>query len=203
MRSDLPRVARPAAATVAFGVTCLLASDQRYVRGEAGLTEAINDWPGAVGEPLELTMPLGTLGAGLLLTALVAVVTLRARATFAVLLASFVAWRLDNAAKELIERPRPPAVLGRDVVLRDSSATGWGFPSGHTTAAFALAAVLHPLLPGRWRWGAWLLAAAVGVARIYVGAHFPLDVVGGAALGAVIGGGAGLLVADGYRRRAR
>ena len=42
---------------------------------------------------------------------------------------------------------------------------------------------------------------AVGVARMYVGAHWPMDVVGGAALGIAIGGAAGVFVADGYRRR--
>jgi len=186
-----------------LGVSAVLVSEQRYIRGEGRVTEAVNDWPRAIGGPLELCMPLGTLGAGLVLTAVVAVVTLRPRATLAVLLASFAAWRLDNVLKEVIERPRPPAVLGSDITLRDGSATGWGFPSGHTTAAFALAAVLHPLLPGRWRWAPWLLATAVGVARIYVGAHFPMDVIGGVALGLVIGGVASLLVADGYRRRAR
>jgi membrane-associated phospholipid phosphatase len=196
-------LAPPGVALAVLGVSSLLVSEQRYVRGEGRVSEALNDWPRAIGEPLELTMPLGTLGAGLLLTALVAVVTLRPRATLAVLLASFVAWRLDNVLKDLIERPRPRAVLGGDIVLRDTGATGFGFPSGHTTTAFALAAVLHPLLPGRWRWVAWLLAAAVGIARIYVGAHFPMDVIGGAALGVAIGGVAGLLVAGGYRRRAR
>jgi membrane-associated phospholipid phosphatase len=84
--------------------------------------------------------------------------------------------------------------------VRDE-AHGFGFPSGHTALAFAVAAVLHPLLPPRARWVVWLLAGAVGLARMYVGVHWPMDVVGGAALGLLIGGAAGLLVADDYRRR--
>ncbi len=201
MRRASPRVLRPGSALAVLVVSSVVVADQRYVLGEGRITRAVNDWPGAIGGPLELIQPLGTLGAGLILTALVAVVTLRPRATLAVLIASLAAWRLDNIVKDLIERPRPPGVL-HDVTLRDDAATGFGFPSGHTTAAFALAAVLHPLLPSRWRWVGWLLAVAVGIGRIYVGAHFPVDVLGGAALGVAVGGAAGLLVADRYRRRA-
>lgn len=56
------------------------------------------------------------------------------------------------------------------------------FPSGHTTSAFAAAVALGLLSP-RWRW--WLLgcAALIGASRVVVGAHYPSDVVGGAALG--------------------
>src|SRR5687767_1605020 len=153
MRRDL---ARPGAALLVLGLSSIIVSDQRYVRGEGAAVDAVNEWPRAVGAPLELLMPLGTLAAGLLLTAVVAVATLRWRPTAAVLLASFAGWRLDNPAKDLVERPRPTAVLN-GITLRDSEATGFGFPSGHATMAFALAMVLHPLLPSRWRWAPWAL----------------------------------------------
>ena len=56
------------------------------------------------------------------------------------------------------------------------------FPSGHTTSAFAAAVALGYMRPS-WRW--WLLGCAllIGVSRVLVGAHYPSDVVGGAALG--------------------
>ena len=59
---------------------------------------------------------------------------------------------------------------------------GLGFVSGHSAVAFSLAAVLSPYL-GRWRGVGYGLAATVSFARIHVGAHLPLDTVGGAALG--------------------
>jgi undecaprenyl-diphosphatase len=60
------------------------------------------------------------------------------------------------------------------------------FPSGHATTSFACATVLALALP-RWRVPLFLLAAAVAWSRVYVGVHYPLDVVAGAALGSAIG----------------
>jgi membrane-associated phospholipid phosphatase len=203
MRADRQGWARPGAALAVVVLSAVVVSDQRYVIGEGRVVDAVNELPRWLGAPLELVMPVGTLGAGLLLTAVVAVVALHWRPTAAVLAAAFVSWRADNVLKDLVERQRPPAILHSDITLRDSEATGFGFPSGHTTTAFALAAVLHPLLPRRWRWVPWAVAVAVGVARMYVGAHFPMDVLGGAALGVAIGGAASLLLLGRYRPRPR
>jgi undecaprenyl-diphosphatase len=64
---------------------------------------------------------------------------------------------------------------------------GLGFVSGHTAVAFAVAAVASPYLDRRGRALAYGLALVVGLARIQVSAHLPLDVVGGAALGYTVG----------------
>ncbi|MCL6614729.1 MAG: phosphatase PAP2 family protein [Firmicutes bacterium] len=77
---------------------------------------------------------------------------------------------LAQVLKHLIRRPRP---FGHD----PSS-----FPSGHAASAFALALVLAWRWP-RLGWLFWLLAALVGVSRIVLGHHYPLDVVAGALLG--------------------
>jgi undecaprenyl-diphosphatase len=75
-----------------------------------------------------------------------------------------------------------------DVVRRgDASAAGEAFVSGHAIIAFSLAVLLTPYLTRRWRIAAWALAAGVCVGRVYVGAHLPLDVVGGAAIGCAVG----------------
>jgi membrane-associated phospholipid phosphatase len=73
------------------------------------------------------------------------------------------------------------------------------FPSGHTATAFAGATVLSHLLP-RAAPAFYLLAAAIAYSRLYVGVHFPLDVVGGAVIGVAT---ALLLLAATRRRSAR
>jgi undecaprenyl-diphosphatase len=64
-------------------------------------------------------------------------------------------------------------------------ATGNGYPSGHAAVAFALATIAWLWFGprSRIRWVLLGVAVVVCFGRVYVGAHFPLDVVGGAALG--------------------
>jgi undecaprenyl-diphosphatase len=73
------------------------------------------------------------------------------------------------------------------------------FPSGHTATSFACATVLSALVP-RAAPAFYVLALAIGYSRIYVGVHWPLDVVGGAVLGIAT---ALLLLAVIRRRSAR
>jgi undecaprenyl-diphosphatase len=65
--------------------------------------------------------------------------------------------------------------------------TTQSFPSGHSTTAFAAATVLSYAVRGRGLALAWLLAAGIAFSRIYIGVHYPLDVVVGAMLGAALG----------------
>jgi undecaprenyl-diphosphatase len=87
--------------------------------------------------------------------------------------------------RQAVDRPRPwrRYALPHTLVPAPKDPS---FPSGHTTIAFACATVLTFLQP-RLGVPLFLLAAAIGFSRIYVGVHYPLDVLGGAVLGVAVG----------------
>jgi len=127
-------------------------------------------------------------------------VDLRCRRVFplvalAATLSFFVASGLNAVMKALVDRGRPPEEIGFDALVGVPGSPS--FPSGHAMTAFAVAAAVALLAP-RLRWPVLGLAAVIGFSRVYLGVHFWLDVLAGAALGAAIG----LLVASSLRRRA-
>jgi len=61
--------------------------------------------------------------------------------------------------------------------------TGMGFPSGHATVITVIMLSLIPYLRNKWRWFPPLAIVLVCLSRLYLGVHFPLDIVGGVALG--------------------
>lgn len=89
-------------------------------------------------------------------------------------------------AKELVDRPRP-YLLESGITQRENITTGSGFPSGHTALITLFCVIVQPYLPKRYRWLIWLVIPAVGLSRVYLGVHAPLDVLGGFALGAFVG----------------
>lgn len=104
----------------------------------------------------------------------------------AVLSADLVAWLL----KALVERPRPfQSILDLDTLMRATEGTS--FPSGHAATSAAGAVVLSLLAP-RLAPAFVALALAIGFSRIYVGVHYPTDVLAGLAIGAAIGAAVGL-----------
>lgn len=86
--------------------------------------------------------------------------------------------------KRIIGRPRPYDILA-DIAHRDVSISGFGFPSGHTALAMAVAMTLWPYVKRKYHWLLILWPISVGVSRIYLGVHAPLDILGGLAVGAI------------------
>ena len=89
----------------------------------------------------------------------------------------------------MVSRERPGTSIGADIHMRgDVSAEGESFVSGHAVMVAAMAGLISPYLSGRWKIIPWALVVMVMIGRVYVGAHNPLDVVCGAALGVAIAG---------------
>jgi len=100
-----------------------------------------------------------------------------------------------GVVKQLVERERPgtticgaperfDATCGQ---FRNVPLEGLSFVSGHAIIAWGIATVLWPVLPRRWRWFPASIALLNAIARVYLGAHNPLDVIGGGAIGVAVG----------------
>jgi membrane-associated phospholipid phosphatase len=87
--------------------------------------------------------------------------------------------------KSLFGRIRPCHVL-TDVHLLVPCGSGLSFPSSHAVNNFAGAVVMSAFLP-KWTWAFMTFAALVAISRVFVGVHYPFDILVGAAVGAACG----------------
>jgi membrane-associated phospholipid phosphatase len=160
---------------------------------EAAVFTWVNRWPDWLAEPLWACQLLGVLGMPLV----VAVPALALRQwRLVVALVLLVPLKLlvhGELVKGLVQRERPGSTIA-GAVLRDVPSAGVAYPSGHAVITAGIVVLLAPYV--RRRWLAVLVALALlnSVARVFLGAHAPLDVVGGAAVGAAIGAALNLVV---------
>jgi undecaprenyl-diphosphatase len=173
-------------AAVVVAVTSVVASGGRVGAAERAVFEAVNGLPDALHGPMWVLQLMGVTGTAVVV-ALVA--AWRRRYRLAVALVALVPLKLlaERAVlKVLVHRERPGTTVPH-ADLRDAAASGLSFPSGHAIIAFGIATLLTPFL-GRWgRVTVWTLAVLNNVSRVYLGAHNPLDVACGAAVGVILG----------------
>ena len=169
-------------------VVCGVLVANRLAAGtDLAVFRRINHWPGWLYPPMWTVQLPGVIGAFPLVAAAAAVLR-RLRLAAALAAATVLKVSLEAAAKIVVQHDRPAETLS-DVILRGKAAAhGLSFPSGHAMVIFAIAALAAPYFKGWWKALPWALAAAVSLSRLYLGAHFPLDVIAGAGLGWFIGG---------------
>ncbi|MGY1593598.1 phosphatase PAP2 family protein [Geodermatophilus sp. SYSU D00708] len=152
---------------------------------ERDVFRLVNDLPAAVFPVVWAVMQLGNVVAVPVLAGLAAL-TRRFRLARDLLVSGGLAYLAADLVKNLVQRERPGG-FELEVNLPEGPVGGLGFVSGHSAVAAALATAVVPYVSRRGRRWAWALAWTVALARVYVGAHLPLDVVCGLALGWAIG----------------
>jgi undecaprenyl-diphosphatase len=150
---------------------------------ERRVFETINGSPGWLEGPMHVLMTLGLMIA-VPVVAGIAFLLRHPRAGTAIGVAGMAAYLLAKLGKELVSRERPLAIFeDAEVIGRGAVQSGLGFPSGHAAVSTAIVCAVIPFLRTPWRWALLLVPLLVSFGRVYVGAHLPLDVIGGAAIG--------------------
>ena len=175
---------RTAAGAAVLAGTLVPLRRDRIGRREQKAFRLVNDLPDPLYVAVWPVMQLGALGAAPV-TAAVALAEGNRPLAGRLLWGGTAAWALAKGVKRVVRRGRPITLLA-GVHTRGQEATGLGYLSGHAAVSAALAAAAWPHLGPGGRRATLGLASAVGVSRIYVGAHLPLDVAGGAALGLLV-----------------
>ena len=187
------------------GLVTLVATAGAVHRDRVGACEArtfraVNGLPDALYPPAWVVMQMGAFGA------VPAAATAAWRAgdgelAARLLLGGTSAWAAAKLVKKVVRRPRPDALLP-GIRGRGRDATGLGYLSGHAAVAVALGAAALPRLGPAARALTLTAMPVVGLTRLYVGAHLPLDIAGGAALGLAADAAAGLVTSGARTRRA-
>ncbi len=173
-----------------FGVSAVLLKTGTLGWDES-LFRLLNEVPAAAASVLT---PLSRLflPAGIITVVALAVVYVLARnrsilPVVAGAAAAGVAWLLAHVAKAIADRPRPYQVTAA-AVLRQSPAHGTSFPSSHTAVTLAVAIALVPFLARPLAGAGIGYAVLAAWSRVYLGVHYPLDVLAGAGIGMAVGG---------------
>lgn len=168
-------------AGILFSVTAAIAI-QGLPGWEQRLFEYINGWdaPGVVTVIARIASDL--VWAVVFLVAFLLLIRRFFHAAWRLAVPGVAAYGTVFILEHIITRARPEFLLPVDTVLR-ASQDGMGFPSGHMATITAVVLTLWPQLPWQLRIVGIVLLIAVGWSRIYLGVHFPLDIVSGFAAG--------------------
>jgi membrane-associated phospholipid phosphatase len=178
--------------TVALVASVLLARRGVY-RWEVVTFQAINGLPGGI---RPLLWVLNQYGTAITIPVASAIALLLQRWFLGLSLATsgVAVYFLAKVIKTYVDRGRPAAFLEEVVEREGFSPNSLGYPSGHAAVAWAITIILLAYVGRPWQIAAIVLAIVVPLVRMYVAAHMPLDLIGGAALGVTVASAVNLLI---------
>jgi undecaprenyl-diphosphatase len=187
-------VVAAAAGLATFGACASVARSGTVGPAETAVFHALNGLPGVLSPAMQAAQYLGVLAVGPVV-AVTAAVARRWRLCLAGVLVTGGKLVAERVVWQLVGRSRPGVTIPGAIVRGDAPVTGAAFVSGHVVLVTGLASVVTPYLRGRLRVVPWATVALVAFARMFLGAHAPLDVLGGFGLGLALGGAVNLVVA--------
>jgi membrane-associated phospholipid phosphatase len=182
-----------------FAVTAVMAARDGIDERERAVFHAVNDLSSLDYRAMWVPMQYGTFATVPALAGL-AFARKRRRLGMGLLLGGASAYVLAKGAKRYVGRGRPATEL-EDVTIRGKEEGDLGFPSGHAAVSAALTTAAASFVSPRVRVLAAGLAGFVSLARVHIGAHLPLDVVGGACMGVAVGSAVNLALGVDRDRR--
>ena len=176
-------------ALMVVGATVLVGSAllaERDVYGwEVAIFQAVNGLPGSLRPLLWVLNQYGT-AITIPVATVVALAFRRWVLAAALAMSGVTVYVLAKVIKGYVGRGRPSALVESVVEREPFSPESLGYPSGHAAVAWAITIIVLVFMGRPWRRVAIVLAIVVPVVRMYVAAHLPLDLIGGAALGVFV-----------------
>ncbi len=170
-----------ALAVVLFLLCAIMVNDGAMAPWERTVFQFVYQMPESLTLPFLVITQLGGITM-LFALSIVYLVKSHYSAVIRLLMSGLLAYLAAGVAKDMYGRGRPHEFF-TDLIYRDHLIRGPGFPSGHTALATAIALTLWHFLPRRYRWLVPAMIIGVGLSRVYLGVHAPLDIVGGFAIG--------------------
>ena len=182
---------------IVVGATVLVASALLAERGvygwEVAIFQAVNGLPGGLRPLLWVLNQYGT-AVTIPVATVVALAFRRWVLAAALAMSGVTVYVLAKVIKGCVGRGRPSALVESVVEREPFSPESLGYPSGHAAVAWAITIIVLAFMGRPWRRVAIVLAIVVPVVRMYVAAHLPLDLIGGAALGVFVASAVSLVL---------